>query len=36
MIKNKKYVPDSLSNTDKKKQEKSIKSGTLEDRPKVK
>ena len=35
MIKNKKYVPDSLSKTDKAKQVKSIKSGTLEDRPKV-
>lgn len=31
----KKYVPDSLSKEDKKKQIKSIKSGTLEDRPKV-
>lgn len=35
MIKNKKYVPASLSESDKKKQIKSIKSGTLEDRPKV-
>jgi len=35
MIKNKKYVPESLSKKDKAKQVKSIKSGTLEDRPKV-
>ena len=33
---NKKYVPDTLSKADKKKQVKSIKKGTLEDRPKVK
>jgi len=32
---NKKYVPDSLSKSDKAKQVKSIKSGSLEDRPKV-
>lgn len=35
MIKSKKYVPKSLSESDKKKQIKSIKSKSLEDRPKV-
>lgn len=35
MIKNKKYVPDSLSKSDKEKQIKSIKSDSLKDRPKV-
>jgi hypothetical protein len=35
MIKSVKYVPKGLSKEDKEKQIKSIKSGTLEDRPKV-
>ena len=35
MIKSVKYVPKGLSESDKKKQIKSIKSGTLEDRPKT-